>query len=325
MNNLRISLLTTWTACFLLYTANVQATSTDLSSTPLVTAAPVSVSPNIFLMMDDSGSMDWDFMPDNSNSPYFDTNTYGYQSSQCNGVFYNPNITYTPPVDSTGTHYSDSTFTSAWMDGFNHTISSVNLSTNFKVGLYESNTSAPSSGVHPAYYYKYTGSQTTPALKNYFSTSSTFYKECNSSAPPTTPGSSGGSSPGSSVFTYVLVNATSGPNGTDERTNYANWFSYYRTRINMMKTGTGLAFSPLNSSYRVGFATMNNNGGNQFVNLAAFDSNGKSAWYTKLYGASASSKTPLLAALSNVGLMYANKLPGNKLNTVTATDPNILD
>ena len=319
MNNLRILCLSTWTACFLALTVPAQATTTDLASSPLVTAAPVTVSPNIFLMMDDSGSMDWDYMPDYSNNPYFNTNTYGYQSSQCNGVFYNPNITYITPVDSTGTHYTNSSFIAASMDGFKQASRTINLSTNFNIGLSQSNTNPPSQG-YPAFYYKYRGSQSTPTLKNYLSSNSTFYLECNSDAPQT-PGSSGGSTPGSSVFTYVKVSATSGPNGTDERTNYANWFSYYRTRINMMKTATGLAFSPLTSKYRVGFATMNNNGGTQFVNLTPFDSSGKSAWYTKLYGSSASSSTPLLQALSTVGLMYANKLHGNKLNTVTATDP----
>jgi type IV pilus assembly protein PilY1 len=319
MNNPGISKLYTWVGCLLLCVANVPAATTDLSSVPLVTAAPVPVSPNLFLMMDDSGSMDWDFMPDNGNSPYFGTGTYGYQSHQCNGVYYNPGITYTPPVRADGTSYPNATFTAAWMDGFQTTSPTVNLSTKFKVGLYESNVTPPSTG-YPAYYYQYTGTQTTAALKNYLSNTSTFYKECNSTA-PSPPGSSGGNTPGSGVFTYVQVSSTSGPGNTDERQNFANWFSYYRTRVNMMKTGAGLAFNGLNSSYRVGFATMNNNNGSDFVNIAPFNSTGKANWYSKLYGVSTGSSTPLLEALSKVGLMYANKLPNSKLNTVAASDP----
>ena len=296
--------------CFMLSVADVDAAMTDLATTPLVTNVAITVLPNIFFMMDDSGSMDWDFMPDDANSPYFATTTYGYASSQCNGTFYNPSITYTAPLKADGTSYAASSFTGAWMDGFKQS-TVVNLSTNFKLGLDQSNTTVPTGG-SAAYYYNYTGTQITPTQKNYLSTSSVFYKECNSTI---------SSTPGSSVFQKVLVSATSGPNSTDERQNYANWFSYYRTRLNMMKTGAGLAFSALGSNYRVGFATMNNNGSNQFSPLASFDSVQKTQWYNKLYSTSAGSSTPLLMALSNVGLMYANKLPNNKMNGVVAGDP----
>ena len=39
--------------------------------------------------------------------------------------------------------------------------------------------------------------------------------------------------------------------------NYANWFAYYRTRMLSMKTAAGLAFSPIDSRYRVGYLTIN--------------------------------------------------------------------
>ena len=47
-----------------------------------------------------------------------------------------------------------------------------------------------------AFYYTYSGSQTSNAAKNYFNTSSTFYQECNSSI---------GSTPGSGVFTKTRL------------------------------------------------------------------------------------------------------------------------
>ncbi|OIQ86354.1 neisseria PilC protein [mine drainage metagenome] len=293
-------------------TVNAEAALTDISNSPLITGASTPVQPNLFLMMDDSGSMAWDYMPDNNNSPFFGTGTYGYASSQCNGVFYDPAFTYAPPVGSTGASYPNSSFTAAPVDGFGaSTTATIDLSAHFALRQF-TNSSPTTSGGAAAYYYKYSGAQNTEVLRNFYNSGSTFYKECNSSI---------GATPGSSVFTKVTVSATSGPGGTDERTNFANWYSYYRTRLLMMKSSAGLAFNPIGTSYRVGFATMNNNRGSDFINLATFDASQKAAWYAKLYGVSAGNSTPLLGALSKVGLMYAYKLPGNSLNNVAANDP----
>ena len=40
-------------------------------------------------------------------------------------------------------------------------------------------------------------------------------------------------------------------------TNFANWYSYYRTRMLMMKSSAGRAFSTLDASYRVGLMKIN--------------------------------------------------------------------
>ncbi|MGB7543500.1 MAG: hypothetical protein WBM28_15985, partial [Burkholderiales bacterium] len=50
-------------ACFVALRAH--AGSTDISATPLVTGSTLPVLPNIMLLLDDSGSMEWQFMPDN--------------------------------------------------------------------------------------------------------------------------------------------------------------------------------------------------------------------------------------------------------------------
>jgi len=239
------------------------AASIALATAPLATSTTTLVQPNVFLMMDDSGSMGWDYLPDAAGSF---SGAYGYNSSQCNGIYYDPAITYTPPVTSTGTSYANSSFTAAWDDGYNQAGTTTNLSTSF--------TTQAGGTAAPAYYYTYSGTQTTNLQKDYLNSASTFYTECNSNV---------GSTPGSSVFTKKVVGATSGPGSTDERTNFANWYSYYRIRINMMKTATGLAFQPIGTNYRVGFATMNNNGGTDFINLGTFNAAQKLAWYDKLY------------------------------------------
>lgn len=84
------------------------AQSTDLANTPLITASPSSVKPNIMFILDDSGSMGWDFMPDDAN---FATGKYGFYAAQCNGLAYNPSITYSVPVDANGNNLADGTYT----------------------------------------------------------------------------------------------------------------------------------------------------------------------------------------------------------------------
>ena len=43
---------------------------------------------------------------------------------------------------------------------------------------------------------------------------------------------------------------------TEEMTNFANWYAYYRTRIQMMKSSGGIAFTGVDDRYRVGFITL---------------------------------------------------------------------
>lgn len=52
-------------------------------------------------------------------------------------------------------------------------------------------------------------------------------------------------------YDYVRVSATSGPGGIDERQNFANWYSFYRTRNLATISGASLAFSELDQTTRV--------------------------------------------------------------------------
>jgi type IV pilus assembly protein PilY1 len=285
------------------------ANTTDLASLPLITSAPQVVKPNLMFILDDSGSMDYNYMPDDAN----DFNgRYGFASSQCNGVYYNPALLYTPPVkilsDGSVTTYPNASFGAAWNNGYVGSGSgTVDLEDRF-TGY----TSSISPNPTAAYYYRYRGSQTTEALKNYLNTSSTFYLECNSTI---------GSSPGSGVFTKVTVDSQSGtgPAGADERTNFANWYSYYRTRMLMMKTATGRAFQGIGNKFRVGYMSINNNGGSALLNIGDFDNTQKFNWYSKLYAATPNNYTPIRRALSDAGRIYANKV--STLNGVSVTDP----
>lgn len=115
----------------------------------------------------------------------------------------------------------------------------------------------------------------------------------------------------------------------EEMTNFANWFTYYRTRMQMMKTASSLAFSGIGDSYRVGYMTINNNnsgtsvaGSNgDFLNVNTFNATQKGNWYAKLFSAKPNSGTPLRSALSTAGLIYGGVLNGQTLNGSVVSDP----
>src|SRR6516225_3326016 len=110
------------------------------------------IPPDITLMLDDSGSMDWDYMPDacylygvtchdtsygtNPNNGqgvgFFDSaNNDALINSNNNGVYYNPTVTYTPPPQANGTPYTSySDITSVPENGFSTSSTSRDL-TNF--------------------------------------------------------------------------------------------------------------------------------------------------------------------------------------------------
>lgn len=98
-----------------------------------------------------------------------------------------------------------------------------------------------------------------------------------------------------SVCTYV-----------EEMTNFSNWYTYYRTRMQAMKTATSQAFNALDSRYRVGFMTINEPSDN-YLNIAPFDSTQKENWYIKLFAVTANGGTPLRNALSIAGRHFAGK------------------
>ncbi|MFM9968984.1 MAG: PilC/PilY family type IV pilus protein [Burkholderiales bacterium] len=107
---------------------------------------------------------------------------------------------------------------------------------------------------------------------------------------------------------------------TEEMTNYANWYAYYRTRMQMMKTSTGSAFANISTKYRVGFDTINGNT-SSFLNVSTFNAAQKKAWYDKLYAAKPDNSTPLRQALATIGRLYAGKLNDTTHHGSTVVDP----
>jgi type IV pilus assembly protein PilY1 len=101
------------------------------------------------------------------------------------------------------------------------------------------------------------------------------------------------------------------PNCTyaEEMTNFSNWYAYYHTRMQMMKSAAGRAFSALDNRYRVGFVTINEST-SRYLPIAMFDATQKTNWYAKFYAINPGNSTPLREAMADAGRYFAGKKPG---------------
>ena len=96
----------------------------------------------------------------------------------------------------------------------------------------------------------------------------------------------------------------------EEMTNFANWYAYYKTRNQMMKTAVGQAFQPIADNYNVGIVSLSTAAAEGTMNAPKpFAGTSRTAWYKALYGMSPSGSTPIRLALHAVGKMYANRSP----------------
>ncbi len=302
------------------------AALTDLAQTPIAANASVQGKPNIMLLMDTSGSMAWTHMPDEVEKvgtiDY--TGSIGYRSTQCNSIYYNPTVDYILPKYPDGTFFPQPSFGAAPYAGFASyyttpdatDLSIVNLATSFQA--FDAKTlraqgSVPADPVQPAYYYVYSGAQTL----TYSSPA------CRQPDVGTTTAATGGG-----TWTRVLVTATSGRVGRpDERANFATWYSFYRTRLSLIKTAASLAFNPLTDSYRVGLITVEPKdnptdpaiNASKYVAIADFNAPQRTTWYSSLFSQPAEGASPAREGLARVGRHYAGKQDG--INNGMTGDP----
>lgn len=313
-------------------TASAAHALTDLADNPLASSSSTQVKPNILFTLDDSGSMNWEFMPDGLAWGADNRNKVGFRNNQCNLVYYNPNTAYVVPKTSTGSDVNSgtpTTFTAAYYDGFysydSSSSTTTNLSTSFKAYNDDLGYGYGSDTAQPAYYWTYLGATTLAPLTGdcqralSSSSDSTTKEICTDGTLTITSCAAIGKT---ALWRKVLVSSTSGPGATDERQNFANWYSYYRKRLYMMKSAAGRAFVGLSDTYRVGFITINPGSpvvAAKFLTIADFDTTQKANWFTKFYSQTANSSTPMRTALSRAGRYFAGKTDG--INQGMSGDP----
>lgn len=341
----------------------VVAAETKLADIPLANAATVSILPNIYFILDDSGSMNSGYMPDyvtDNNCRGIDDNLVGcqagdppYYASAFNRVYYNPMVDYTPPLNADGSSKTSyTTWTNVPMDGYGkQTTAKTNLVTSYLERVACKNDDDNVNGtncksqIDSSNNYSYPNS-TYKHLKD--KTGAPFYytvsvEWCKNRSNSPKFGNSTCQARKDSTHRYVryynwqrvdIVPATTsypGPNSStrtydQEMTNFANWYAWYRTRMQMTKTGVGQAFANIRGTpksdteditdknyfhARIGFSTISETGttdGTKFLNIRNFDTAQKTSWFTKLYDTVPNSWTPLRGALAKAGRIYAGKI-----------------
>ncbi|MDQ0611436.1 type IV pilus assembly protein PilY1 [Variovorax sp. W1I1] len=329
------------------------AASTDLTDVPLIVQNRVK--PNILFTLDNSGSMVWGSI---TGSDALDEYTGGdkdmraYYSPTYNKIYYNPAITYLPAVqydaNATASNYTSSkgnaSTTATPIDPYSGGNDTVNLT----LSCWTTGT-APSLPRYNPSSFSSTDTTATGSCRATSSSSRTsefaryaFYYVWQGTGAET--GNSGQNSDSSTTYKRVEIIGSSSTypkaaSRTDcgtaatctyaqEIQNFANWFSYYRTRILTAKSSLGIAFSVLDTKSRVGFSTINNNNSQNntsaanFIALADFGSAQKSAWYSQLYSISPGGGTPLPAALDRAGQYFqSGQMPGGAATARSTTVP----
>ncbi len=288
-----------------------QSSTLALSDIPLFLVE--SVSPNLAITFDDSGSMLWGYLPDIIQFGDFAANNANRAATKSvfyNKMYYDPNIDYRPGLAADGSSLGEANFNNALtniynfgQDGGNWRPASVNLASNFRPVWNPSNVG----GWGP----RYSGPNFEQA----------YYFNRNDALP-----GCDGTDFDNDCYERVNVSATSGPArprpefgwavSTDERTNFANWYQYYSYRFIAGKTVLSRALAPENisSAIRVGRQTLNRQtirSGNPGWNnasgpghVAAFDAAERTNFYNWLFNIRNNGGTPLRAATDTAGRYF---------------------
>ena len=323
------------------------ATTVDLASAPMVTGVSKVIPPNIYFILDDSLSMDSDYMPDSvsSNDTKRCFRNFGY-----NKIYYNPDVTYDVPKNADGTDFTASSWTAAPDDGFDGGSSTTDLSkTQYTLGNNPFTTTNGSKNVsvsHSTHGFavgtviNFAPSRSFRGVTiggNYTITAVATNSYTIQAATNATSSGTGGNnnvvetSPVASGFYYSYTSNPTNPSTTcatdasytkvtpstaAEKANYANWYSFYRKRILLMKSAAGRSFTSIDDKYRVGFSTISEKatGSSDFLNVRKFEccasTTQKYKFYDMLYDANPSGTTPLRGALSKAGRLYSGTLTG---------------
>lgn len=280
---------------------------------------PTPPAPNLVVTLDDSGSMTQAFAPDEM---YVDAGTRRFKSAAFNPLYYDPNVVYAPPVDANGVALPTS-FSSAWINGFDPTRGEVDLRSGYRPTMeYVPSATTQIFAAHAAADLAALGigSQNDP--------SAAYYYRFN-------PSLSGcdGTTGDDDCYQLVIVSATSGTNpavGPDERQNFANWYSFYRTRNLLTVTAASRALAGLPPSVRIawqGLTTCASFGtscqGWDAVSrdnrIRPFEGAHRDNFYSWLFRLPAQGYTPLRSAMMRAGDYYRT----SGVNSPYAQEPQI--
>ena len=290
-------LLLIMTLLLVFYTGNIQAT-VAITPEPLTVQEPLE--PNILFILDDSGSMNWEFMPDSGfdHSPDYDKEYDQYRNSDTNLIYYDPNTTYTPPPKADGSSWPNASYPNAKRNGF--CTGSCTTSDIFNYGYYDnvfsskwsSNTYATDPDGDHINAFVYTTKSGNTYTEYYIAQDCTGSTSANS-----------------------LANCD---DSAAAQQNVANWFSYYRRRDLLAKSAAMTAFKDLNPDYRFGYGELNGNErmkkpASSYNKMAIYGDGStgtrKKEFYDWLAANTSGSGTPLQRALLYAGEYFSTDHP----------------
>jgi len=239
------------------------------------------------------------------------------RSPDVNKIYYNPGIRYQPWArpNVTDSNFGNSSFTAAPVDPrriYNATdgvAGTVNLNTaitNSTSYTWCTNNSSQSAAynMYPASYYRLKSGTSVASSNDQY----TWVRLDSGGSPP--------SDFPKSEKRIDCVAITGRCSLAEERVNFANWYTYYRTRSLLARGATSLAFSKIDQKVRVGYGQLNNGGsateaGKSYPNVTRgvrdFGANTttRKQFFEWLYKVPYASGTPLRVAMDNVGKYFS--------------------
>ena len=296
---------------------DARAADLNIADSPLFVAT--NVEPNVMFTLDDSGSMQLESMPragfsiylmPQATSPYGGTtidlriprfrDTFGLnlqsRNPQLNGVFYNPEIEYQPWSRPDGSLFPDADPNNARRNPQLSGKGTIDLDSLHTWGnwLGGGPNDAGGNNFWPITFYMYDGSGSITSPNNY-----TKYQIQENQAFTATPADG----------TMVAISGFSWPDGTtrtiaEEKQNFANWFTYHRSRILTSWGAIGRAFTQMPDQARVGFAAINESGA-IISEVEDFDIAGRTTFYDSMYDRVINNGfTPLRRAANSIGQYF---------------------
>lgn len=279
------------------------------------------VSPNFVITLDDSGSMQWAYVPDSISGT---TARRRFKSSTFNAQYYNPQTRYLPPLDADGVALTVS-FDAAPLNGFYPAHGTVDLKSEYRPTA-EFHSYGTGSYSHLRARHAAVDSGGGKPFSTDTSKTGAYYYNFKSGLP-----GCDGTLGDEDCYELVFVSATSGPATTDingdgvvssadqdERLNFANWYSFYRTRNLATVTAASRAFQDITPEMRVAWQALNtcskfdaSCGGWDGVavdnRIRRYDATHKARLYQWLFKLPASGGTPLRQALGEAGQYFTIK------------------
>lgn len=280
----------TLTLASVLLAPSIAWSGVEIDQQPLTVGKPLE--PNIWFILDDSGSMARTYMPDTAPSTGIGGTAYTR-----NSLAYNPHVTYEPWYNSDGTKMLPADPKKASDDADRITNSTTDLTSGAKCFHVPRNPVTGDTGANSSLY------------RWRFNSGGSTASRCDASSTCTNT---------TGCVAVSEFNWTDAKGDTitrsiaEEWQNYANWYQYYRTRMKMAKASVTRAFGGLDDGYRVGYTSIWDRDMFEIpvdTDDGLFRGTNRDTWFANLLKATSSGLTPLRAALDRAGQYFSSAAP----------------